>query len=395
MTNVVVNNALGLTQYLTKYLEEPQAVSYLLAIQGLDIEDWRAAKDLLPGAVTTNRQWKEGHIKDCVTVFCNKVVNTAYVVSDLSLIPGFDRSNLHLATYIAAAAQGVKTISSRMIEHQSAKRTTEQRPVQVSPTTGGTSSETLPPRNNNNNHLPPNSVWARQGPRPRGRGREPSKDRDPPPRTWVHGKGDSRREPALVSICLAVKSGADETKESLTESVSKFKYRETTVEAVSKSSHCSVFRVKFRVPLADQDQWMQSSKWPNGASVSLWKGNPNSTLKPISDRIYRKCIYIGNCSPQSTEESIVSNIKHVYKKEIEENVIDTVEAIMNREATEYTMNKSFCVVLTSHRGKPLDQVTLNLHLYPYHLRRSVRIWRGHPPWPENHEMTRTQLKLNW
>ena len=101
----VINDALGLTQYLTKHLEENQAVSYLLAIQGLDIEACRSAKELLPGVVNTNRQWKEGHIKDCVNVFCNTEVKTTFLVRNLSLIPGFDRTNLHLATFIAAAAR--------------------------------------------------------------------------------------------------------------------------------------------------------------------------------------------------------------------------------------------------------------------------------------------------
>ena len=134
----VVNDALGLTQYLTKHLEEPQAVSYLQAIQGLDIEAWRSAKELLPGVDKTNRQLKEGHIKDIVNVFCNREVTTTYLVRDLSLCPGFDRQNLHLATYIAAAAQGVRSHSSRMIEHQSASSSDQRQVLSLANPVGNT-----------------------------------------------------------------------------------------------------------------------------------------------------------------------------------------------------------------------------------------------------------------
>ena len=312
----VINDALGLTQYLTKHLEENQAVSYLLAIQGLDIEAWRSAKELLPGVVNTNRQWKEGHIKDCVNVFCNTEVKTTFLVRNLSLIPGFDRTNLHLATFIAAAAQGVKTISSRMIEHQSAVSISQSTVEDLSQQTAQTHSPAVNGRGsitsqlshpspshhvNQNNALAPSSAWAN--------GNSEAVDGAPknkniqyrkPSRTWLHGTDQNRRsdrQPALKFTCLAVKSGSDETVESLQAAISKANYRNLEVEAVSQSSHSTVFRVKFHVPLALQDNWKEPASWPSGASVSLWKGNPRSPLKQLKERIYRKCIYIGNLSP--------------------------------------------------------------------------------------------------
>lgn len=132
--------------------------------------------------------------------FCNQVVNTTYLVRDLSLIPGFDCANLNLTTYIAAAAQGVKTISSCMIEHQSQQQAaTEQVTSVTSSAAVDTFSLRVPAqnhhRNNNNNNpapsLPP-SGRRNQTERSQERGRDQRRNKSPN-RTWVHGTDQNLR----------------------------------------------------------------------------------------------------------------------------------------------------------------------------------------------------------
>ena len=76
-------------------------------------------------------------------------------------------------------------------------------------------------------------------------------------------------------------------------------------------------------------------------------------------------------------------MKSVYASEIEAQTIDTMTACINnltehnhRDNTNSTVKKSACVVLTSHAGKTLNNVTLNLHRYPQQIRKTVRYWKG-------------------
>ena len=47
MVTEVVNNALGLAQYIVGALNAAESISYLLAVEGLTIEDWAACKQYL------------------------------------------------------------------------------------------------------------------------------------------------------------------------------------------------------------------------------------------------------------------------------------------------------------------------------------------------------------
>ena len=77
----VVNDALGLAQFLCQHKGE-EAVSYLLAIEEITLIEWKLAKELLSEATQINRQTKEGNIKDIVSVFVNKDINTWYLVAN-------------------------------------------------------------------------------------------------------------------------------------------------------------------------------------------------------------------------------------------------------------------------------------------------------------------------
>ena len=64
----VVCNSLGLAQYITSSMNEEQALSYLLAVEQLSLQDWKDGRALLSDAVTTNRQTKEKFIEDIICV---------------------------------------------------------------------------------------------------------------------------------------------------------------------------------------------------------------------------------------------------------------------------------------------------------------------------------------
>ena len=85
----VVNDALGLTQFITKHLSATQAVTYLLSIESLGIEDWIAAKNHLPTVDKTNRRTKEVNIRDIVHVFQGESVENNFLVKNLALCPGW------------------------------------------------------------------------------------------------------------------------------------------------------------------------------------------------------------------------------------------------------------------------------------------------------------------
>ena len=100
----VVNNCLGLTQYLTQHLGS-EATSYLLCIEELSTDEWKSAKSILTNAAgiggLPNRLTKEATIKDCVDIFVDNAIDYRYLVADLSLCPGFQPCALNLVSHTA------------------------------------------------------------------------------------------------------------------------------------------------------------------------------------------------------------------------------------------------------------------------------------------------------
>ena len=94
--NDFVNDALGIAQFICQHLDEIQAVSYLLTIQELSIDDWIEAKSLLPGVNKTNRRTKENNISDVVDFFKNSTVEVRYLVANLTLCPGWHPACLNI-----------------------------------------------------------------------------------------------------------------------------------------------------------------------------------------------------------------------------------------------------------------------------------------------------------
>ena len=404
MGDDVVNNPLALAQHVTKFLDENQAVSYLLAIESLGIESWKSAKDFLPGVNTVNRQWKEGHIRDIVQVFCNQEVEKSFLLRDLSLLPGCDRYSIETASFIASSMYSVQTIAARIASQNPSRMTGDLQTTQQ-PTAFPSLScnNAFPKETGNRGNLQSTKTSISSLAAPNGHQSptanltntyvEKSNRKAPQKRTWYHGSYQStnrEKHLPLTSVCLAVKSGSNETMNSLKEELKQWNYRDLTAEAVTITDRHTLFRVKFKVSTVLRHKWKEDTSWPTRMSVSLWRGNPASVLKPPQERQYRKCIYIGNLPPSASLDQITENVKHIYAGEIASNTVKDVEALINQEGTEHTMSKSVCVVLTSPPGQDLP---LKQDHYPYHLRKNVRVWRGRPPWPENHAMAKAKIEL--
>ena len=400
-----VNDALGLTQFITKHLGEDQAVSYLQAIEGLTIQDWKEAKDLLTTVNKTKRHSKEGNIRDIVQVFINEVVETSFLVRNLALCPGFQIKAIETVSYTAATLEAIHSVSLRMVEQQVSlpqattnKEEQTQRSSKSDAHAPGLPVLTATHSNEKTNQVTSTfSGWAKEKTLPyKSRSATQNLIKKKNVTIWTHGTGactDDTQKPQLKFICLGIKSGPDETIQSLTSEL-KLKWkkcRDLEVEIVSQSQFSTMFRVKFNIAAAHSEQWRDPSFLPTRLSASVWRGNPRIPLKPLSQRIYRKKLYIGGLAAETTGNQITENMKQIYSNEIEGKTINNIETLINQGS----LNKFACVILTSHPGKPLVDVTLKLNHYPYKMQRMVRWWRGLVPYPDNHEMVRPQLDLRW
>ena len=407
----IVNDCLGLAQFLTQSLTVEQATAYLLTIEGLSLSDWKAAKALLPEtAGTSNRTTVELTIKDIVVAFKNFDITTSFLVKNLGLIPGFQQESLALTSYIASSLWAVKHVSTSLL-HQST-------PCIVDRTTCRTRRNFL---------LPPLRFSTEQGGNSpnlkqksySGAARQPAAKKVTNPdrqrqteNQWTEGSSksqDNNQRPQLKSLCLAVKSGPDETEESLKLVINKWnQLRDLKVEAFSRTSQNTVFRVQFTTPAAIASKWLEAPQWPSRISVKIWKGNPKTKLDPISTRLYRKKIYVGNLNAATEMSQVESNLKQIYKSEMEEDgPIATIVAYLNKDAWDkqcqrqandlhQNIRKSACVVMTSKPGRSLSEVDLHIGDFEPRMRRWVRQWNGPIPLPEdNREGRKPYLNLKW
>ena len=402
----IVNDALAIAQHVTKFLEDNAAVSYLQAIEKLSLEDWKGCKVHLDGVNRSNRSWKEGHIRDVVEIFCNSDIKTVFLLRDLSLCPGFSQLAVELGSYQASTLYTVSHVSrvssrtnnSSLSDTFMQQQSTSYAQQNGNPINTDQQSTHKAGVNRDNSALPQSSKWGEKRGGNQGNTHAQNRNNRSTARTYYCGSNQSvnkEKKQPLTSVCLAVKSGNDETCESLKEELKQWKHCNLQAELVTAAAHYTLFRVKFNIPTALKDTWKDASVWPSRMIASQWRGNPTSILKTPEQRIYRKSIYIGNLSPAISLEQINNNVKRIYVEEIQANVVHTVETLMNQEATANRMNKSVCIVLTSHPGKTLNNVTLREDDYPYSMRRNIRVWRGRPPWPDHHEQVKPILDLPW
>ena len=261
MGEEVVNNALAIAQHITKYLEDDHAVSYLQAIEKLSIDDWKSCKVHLEaeGVNKANRTWKEGHIRDVVEVFRSVEVKTSFLLRDLSLCPGFDKLAVELASFHAATLHCISHVTG----HSSRSRDTPLTNANIS------DNPALISNNQNGQHtpaprgtLPPNSNWGGRVNNniERGRKKQGNKTRD-----WYCGTNQSTNKSIkvpLTPICLAVKSGCDETVHTLKKELEPRNYQNLEAKLVTAADHYTLFRVKFKIATSLQEKWKEPSSWP-------------------------------------------------------------------------------------------------------------------------------------
>ena len=328
MTEYVVNDALAVTQYLTQHLNESRAIAYLASIAGLTLDDWKDAKTLLDTVEKTRRHTKEANIKDIVTVFFNTCVETQFVLKNLSLAPGWGLEFIALANYTASAVEVAKQISSR-ITSSSPVCINEQQQNQEQFPTLATAYTTQLSTNRDEGKISSNVYSPQQPPAPSSDWKKGTKNKYVRAQTssvnssdkqnkslWLQGTGtanNGEKKHQLRFLCLGVRSGSDETAESLqAELEEKWKgHGGIKVEAVSATYHSALFRVQMNLTPTMYDKWDNPSMWPTRMSAALWRGNPRSTLQPPLQRIHYKRIYVGNLQKDLSIEKIKSNMESI------------------------------------------------------------------------------------
>ena len=397
-----LNDALGVCQYITGQLDDNEAVRYLLSIESLSFDAWRRAKEILPGTCITNKTTIEGNIKEIISVFRNENVKVKYCVENLGILPGLQAESLQLMNYCSSTLHAVK--ENLLVAGKQAQCNNIAITSQTLPSTLPTESSTLSRDNNSPKVKPRYSDKVQHN--------LTGKQRNLKQTGWTHGKSTvsaySNQSPQLKHLCLAVKSGPEETESSLKGEFNKWtNLREVKVEAFSKSHHSSMFRVQFVTPASLVNKWTEETTWPERISVKPWVGNPKQQLSPINDRVYRKRIYIGNLTPNMEMNQLEENLNRIYEEETEESgPIAKIEAHLNIAAWEkqkelqkadmnYVMRKSACVIITSKPGQPLSRIGFRTGDYPAHMRRSIRTWSGPIPNEENRHMRQNPKGLTW
>ena len=448
MTNIV-NDNLSLAQFITNGRSEEQAVTYLLALEALSIDSWRVAKRELDIEDTTNHRTKEGFIKQIVSYMKNEdTTGINYCLKDLTLCPGFSKEAIELAFYSSATIHCVQTVASNIARahthaaqaagaertHQDFSRMTNQnvqgqvhtqspfspasntQPQQTAASSStashspqvadqSTANETdFPPLNNtantnsagtDNESLAPPAGKRRWEDKGKRNSKYKSGNEDKPTqKKWIYGSSassNSHINQQLRPVCLGVRSGAEETVQSLTEVLNKWNcVKDLKIEAVRKSHHSTTFRVAYNIAVSLVDKWKDPSAWPTRCWAAVWRGNPRAPLTPLTEQVHKIRLYVGNLSPATTKEKITSNMKAIYKEEIDKGVIQKVETILNETGLDMARKRhsvdptqaitmSACVILSSPPGKELTDVGLKLGHYPQEIRRTIRRWNGSLP----------------
>lgn len=417
-SDFVPNDCLGLAQFLTQSLSADEAVFYLLSIDGLKLNDWKAAKLLLPHTSTLpNRTTLELTIKDIVVAFKSFDIETSYLVKNLALLPGFQPESLALTSYISSSMWAVKRVSNSVVQQREISERNNLLHVEnfsgdvIAPhhTTREKSFPNLQPKScAGSSPILQQKSWA--GVASSGGLRQSAARK--PVDTWTYGNAkvaNDTQRPQLRTLCLAIRSGPDETVESLKAVFAKWtQLKEQKIEAVSCSEQYTLFRAQFVTPALLVEKWTLPSTWPTRISVKPWRGNPNTKLEPINDRAYSKKIYVGNMSDTMEMDALEANLKKIYETEIgDQGPISSIKAYLNHKAWEkqlemqetylnYRPRKSACVVITSKPGKPLTDIDYRLDMYPYHMHRSVRPWNGPIPMERGQSLNQdAPLNLNW
>ena len=419
----VVNDALALAQFITNGRTEEQAVSFLLALEAVNIDSWRAAKRELGIDDTTNHRTKEQFIKQIVCHMKNEVVDETYCLKNLALLPGCSKEAIELVFYSCATVYSVKKISADIIAQQgtflSSSRSTNQLAAKTQPSPPLQTIEAVTTESNfpplvadnrkaaldNTSRTPPAGSWNFNNQLPYKRKSKENKNKSTK-KNWVCGSSVSANtdiSQQLKFVCLGVRSGAEETVESLTEVLNQWNcVKYLKVEAVRRSSHSTTFRVQYSIPVSLHLKWQQPSAWPTRCWAAEWRGNPKTPLPPLAEKVHKMRVYVGNLSATMTEEKITENMQRIYNEEMKNGVVQKIETVLNQTGLDMARKRhsqdpsqpitmSACVILSSTPGKDLAGIGLKLDHYSYNVRKTVRRWNGPTPRPKTEAVT----ALDW
>ena len=249
-----INDCLGIAQYVTAHLSETDALRYLLTISTLSYEDWRKAKELLPGTCLTNKTTIEGNIKEIVAVFQNSV-ETKYLVENIGILPGLQAPALSLISYTNATLWAVKhssTVTSEVVQNTSSIFTSESH-VSTSPTSCNSRGESPTPK-------PTFAETARSANRTTQQQQKGKDKRN----FWVQGANTSSEHPNLTpqlrNVCLAIKSGPQETVQTLQKEFQKWNcLTNLKIEAYSRCHQSTMLRVKFVTRARLLTKWSETA----------------------------------------------------------------------------------------------------------------------------------------
>lgn len=409
---VIVNDCLGLAQFLTQHLDEKLAVRYLCSITELSLEQWKESKRYLHGVDTTNRQTVEHNVRDIVRVFYNPVpenLEVEYLVRNLGLCPGFQSYALNFASYTQSSLVGAKDVASRLSDSSPVAPLSTDCNSAHGEVVSSHSSLNAPLHSEQSSYVSrvkSNLRPSREGSRSRGGNRDSSLSQpsggNKRSSKSVLGTGtalDNSKKDQQKFVCLCVRSGSDETPTTLLKELeSKWKgHGGLKVEAVSMTDYSSTFRVQMKLTPAMYNCLEDPSYWPARMIASRWKGNPRSVLQPLTSRVQTKRIYIGNLASSATTDQVSSNLRKIYESEMQSGILQSIETVVapqRKNSTEDAVQSriSMCAILTSYPGKSLSDVKLKIDHFPLWLQKTVRYWRG--PTPRSEETLKMQ-QLNW
>ena len=418
----IVDDVLSIAQHITQYLTESEAVSYMLAIEGITQDVLEASKLHLPVAFQSGRRTKEGHLIDICRYFADELPKPRYLLANLSLLPGFQIDAIKLAGFVSSTVRSLISHSSRMIENCHVNNQSEGNTA--APASPAVTSQQQQQSNQHaalshtdypslpSNVLPqPISNWETQKKRPYLRQQRQNNNNKKKPERWTHGTSvtpNCQVNQQLKFICLGIRSGPAETVESVEEVLKKWTdIKDMKIDAVSRSDHRTMFRAQFMIPARLVATLQDNKSWPLRMSAAPWKGNPKKQLQPIETRIYKKKIYVGSQSEKMTQDKLKTNLKTMYADEIQAGQVEKIEVFLNEDGWKreqgmrlqnphHVIRKSFCVIITSEPGKSLTELSLKENWFPTEMQRSVRLWSGQVPWPNNHpSKAQPPIELNW
>ena len=202
-------------------------------------------------------------------------------------------------------------------------------------------------------------------------------------------------------MCLAVKSGPNESANSLKTEFNRIwsGVRSLKIDPYSRNDYSTLFRVQFDIPVPLVEKLSDPESWPTRMSIRPWRGNPKIQLRPLEERQEQRRIYVGNLGQAISMETVAENMKVIYRQEIDDGIIEDIEAHLNFKAWErqqkmkednihHILRKSACVVVKAAPGQSIMNIDLR---FDHGI--TVRPWNG--PVPTDQTPRQSRMGLMW